>query len=73
MMNLEPKQKAGILVEALPYIQEYTGKIVVVKYGGNAMVNEELKQAVIQDIVLLSLVVSKLSWSMEEARRFRIC
>ena len=56
MMNLEPKQKAGILVEALPYIQEYTGKIVVVKYGGNAMVNEELKQAVIQDIVLLSLV-----------------
>ena len=37
MMNLEPKQKAGILVEALPYIQEYTGKIVVVKYGGNAM------------------------------------
>ena len=59
MMNLEPKQKAGILVEALPYIQEYTGKIVVVKYGGNAMVNEELKQAVIQDIVLLSLVVIK--------------
>ena len=56
MMNLEPKQKAGILVEALPYIQEYTGKIVVVKYGGNAMVNEELKRAVIQDIVLLSLV-----------------
>lgn len=56
MMNLESKQKAGILVEALPYIQEYTGKIVVVKYGGNAMVNEELKQAVIQDIVLLNLV-----------------
>ncbi len=56
MMKLEPKQKAKILVEALPYIQEYTGKIVVVKYGGNAMVNEELKQAVIQDIVLLSLV-----------------
>lgn len=44
MMNLEPKQKAGILVEALPYIQEYTGKIVVVKYGGNAMVKEELSR-----------------------------
>ena len=42
MMNLEPKQKAGILVEALPYIQEYTGKIVVVKYGGNAMVNSDM-------------------------------
>lgn len=56
MMNLDPKLKAGILVEALPYIQEYTGKIVVVKYGGNAMINEELKAAVIQDIVLLNLV-----------------
>ncbi|MEG0566587.1 MAG: acetylglutamate kinase [Hungatella sp.] len=56
MMNISPESKAGILVEALPYIQEYTGKIIVVKYGGNAMINEELKQAVIQDIVLLNLV-----------------
>lgn len=56
MMNhLTPELKAGILVEALPYIQEYTGKIIVVKYGGNAMINEELKAAVIQDIVLLNL------------------
>ena len=42
---------AEVLVEALPYIQEYTGKIIVVKYGGNAMINEDLKQAVIEDIV----------------------
>ena len=45
-----------VLVEALPYIQEYAGKIIVVKYGGNAMINEDLKQAVIEDIVLLNLV-----------------
>lgn len=57
MMNhLTPELKASILVEALPYIQEYAGKIIVVKYGGNAMINEELKAAVIQDIVLLNLV-----------------
>ena len=50
---------AEVLVEALPYIQEYAGKIIVVKYGGNAMINEDLKQAVIEDIVLLNLVGSK--------------
>lgn len=49
-------EKATVLIEALPYIQKYNGKTVVVKYGGNAMINEELKQAVISDIVLLSLV-----------------
>ena len=49
-------QRAEILAEALPYIKKYTGKIVVVKYGGNAMVNEELKQQVMRDIVLLSLI-----------------
>ena len=47
---------AEVLVEALPYIQEYAGKIIVVKYGGNAMINEDLKQAVIEDIVRLNLV-----------------
>ena len=47
---------AEVLVEALPYIQEYTGKIIVVKYGGSAMVDEELKQHVIQDVTLLKLV-----------------
>ncbi|WP_341466958.1 acetylglutamate kinase [Clostridium transplantifaecale] len=55
-MNLNPETRAGILVEALPYIQEYAGQVIVVKYGGNAMINEELKEAVIQDIVLLNLV-----------------
>ena len=53
LTNLE---RANILVEALPYIQEYTGRIVVIKYGGNAMTDETLKQAVMRDVVLLSLV-----------------
>ncbi|MCI7125793.1 MAG: acetylglutamate kinase [Agathobaculum sp.] len=48
--------KARILVEALPFIQKYYGQTVVVKYGGNAMINEELKDAVIHDLVLLNLV-----------------
>lgn len=50
------KLRAQVLVDALPYIQKYNDKIVVVKYGGNAMTNEKLKQAVMSDIVLLSLV-----------------
>ena len=48
--------RANVLAEALPYIQKYTGKTIVVKYGGNAMISEGLRQAVISDIVLLSLV-----------------
>jgi acetylglutamate kinase len=48
--------KAQVLVSALPYIQKYYNKIVVVKYGGNAMTSEELKDAVMTDVVLLSLV-----------------
>ena len=48
--------QTDILVHALPYIQKYTNKIVVVKYGGNAMINEDLKNSVMQDIVLLSLI-----------------
>ena len=55
-MKTGSKMSAEVLVEALPYIQEYAGKIIVVKYGGNAMINEDLKQAVIEDIVLLNLV-----------------
>lgn len=55
-LNADNKDKAEILVEALPYIQEYYGKIVVVKYGGNAMINEDLKHKVMRDIVLLSLI-----------------
>ncbi len=53
---LHPEDRAAVLVEALPYIQDYYGQTVVVKYGGNAMINEELKDAVIHDIVLLSLI-----------------
>lgn len=49
-------QRAEVLVQALPYIQQYYGKIVVVKYGGNAMINEQLKQQVMEDMVLLHLV-----------------
>ncbi len=48
--------RSKVLIDALPYIQKYSGKIVVVKYGGNAMTNEDLKNAVMSDIVLLSLV-----------------
>ena len=54
-MNEELK-KAQVLVEALPYIQKFNRKIIVVKYGGSAMVDEELKRKVIQDVVLLKLV-----------------
>lgn len=49
-------QRAQVLTQALPYIRQYSGKIVVVKYGGNAMINQELKQQVMEDIVLLWLV-----------------
>lgn len=49
-------QQAQVLVEALPYIQKFTGKTIVVKYGGNAMISEELRHAVMSDIILLSLV-----------------
>ena len=49
-------QRAEVLTAALPYIRNYTGKLVVIKYGGNAMVNEHLKQQVMEDIVLLWLI-----------------
>ena len=48
--------RAQTLIEALPYIQKYNGKIVVIKYGGNAMISQELREAVMSDIILLSLV-----------------
>ena len=56
VMTISNEGRAEILIQALPYIQKYTGKIVVIKYGGNAMINEELKQAVMRDVVLLNLV-----------------
>lgn len=55
-MKISATQRASILVEALPYIKKYNDKIIVVKYGGNAMINEELKQQVMEDIVLLWLI-----------------
>ncbi len=55
-MEISNAKRAKILVHALPYIQEYTGKVVVVKYGGNAMINEKLKDSVMRDIVLLNLI-----------------
>ncbi len=56
MNSISNTTKAEVLAAALPYIQKYNNKVVVIKYGGNAMINEELKQAVMSDIVLLSLV-----------------
>lgn len=55
-LELSNAQRAEVLTQALPYIQKYYKKIIVIKYGGNAMINEELKQQVMEDIVLLSLI-----------------
>ncbi len=55
-MEFNVAQRADVLIQALPYIKKYYNKIVVVKYGGNAMINDELKDAVMGDIVLLSLI-----------------
>ncbi len=55
-MDITNSERARILVNALPYIQKYNGSIIVVKYGGNAMINAELKDSVMRDIVLLSLI-----------------
>lgn len=56
MEKISNSDKSQILIDALPYIQKYSNKIVVIKYGGNAMTNKELKDAVMTDIVLLTLV-----------------
>ncbi len=55
-LNINNHQRAEILTQALPYIQKYHDKIVVVKYGGNAMISEDLKMQVMEDIVLLWLI-----------------
>lgn len=55
-MNISNSERAHVLVQALPYIRKYAGETIVVKYGGNAMINDELKEAVISDIVLMQLV-----------------
>ena len=58
-MDFTNEAKAGILIDALPYIQGFYGKTVVIKYGGNAMINEDLKKKVIQDIILMKYVGMK--------------
>ncbi len=56
MEKISYKDKANILIDALPYIQRYHNKVIVVKYGGNAMVNEEIKDCVMRDIVMLNTI-----------------
>ncbi len=56
MATLSTELRAEVLTQALPYIQKYSGKIIVIKYGGNAMLNDELKRAVMGDLLLLQLV-----------------
>lgn len=55
-LNITNAQKAEVLTQALPYIQKYYNKVVVIKYGGNAMINEQIKKQVMEDVVLLQLV-----------------
>ena len=55
-MTLTNLQRAETIVHALPYIQKYYNKVVVIKYGGNAMINEELKNSVMEDITLLKFI-----------------
>ena len=58
--SLANMERAEVITQVLPYIKKYTGKVVVVKYGGNAMINEQLKQQVMEDIVLLWLIGVKI-------------
>ena len=53
---MDVSQRAKVLIQAMPYIKKYTGETIVVKYGGNAMINEDLKSAVMSDLVLMQLV-----------------
>ena len=55
-MRMDNKLRAEVLIEALPYSRNYSGKILLVKYGGSAMTDENLKRAVMGDLVLLSLI-----------------
>ncbi len=55
-LHITNAQRAEVLTQALPYIQNYYGKVIVIKYGGNAMINEELKEQVMEDVVLLHLI-----------------
>lgn len=59
-LHFSNADRAEVLTQALPYIKRYTGKIIVVKYGGNAMINEDLKRQVMEDVVLLWLIGIKI-------------
>ena len=72
-MEISNFERSQVLVQALPYIQKYYQKTIVIKYGGNAMINEGLKDAVMTDIVLLSLVGSMWCSFMAAARRLTLC
>ena len=56
VLSISNAQRAEVLTQALPYIKRYTGKVIVIKYGGNAMTNEQLKQQVMEDVALLWLI-----------------
>ena len=71
-MEISNSIRSQILSDALPHIQKYHNKIVVVKYGGNAMTNDELKEAVMRDIVLLSEASRSYSFTAA-VRRSTLC
>src|SRR5438309_11398327 len=56
MIEIAPEQRAKVLIEALPYLRQFYGKTIVVKYGGNAMIDDSLKTQVMQDVALLHYV-----------------
>ena len=62
--------KAEVLIEALPYIQRFNRKIIVVKYGGSAMIDEELKKRVIEDVTLLKLGTEVYQWASCDRQRY---
>ena len=64
-----PQNKAGTLIEALPWIQRFAGTTMVIKYGGNAMVNDELRRAFAEDIVFLHHVGHPARWWCTAAAR----
>ena len=53
---MDNKKRAKVLIQAMPYIKKWSGETIVVKYGGNAMINDDLKSAVMSDLVLMQLI-----------------
>ena len=71
--DLRADQKAEVLIEALPWLEEFAGQRIVVKYGGNAMVDDHLKQCFAEDMVFLRQVVCTRSSCTAAVRRFPTC